>query len=274
MTGRTRTVLVAGGAVGALAALFLTAALIPATAPIDFMARNLPPGADHPFGTDWLGRDLFIRTVHGLIISLGVGAVAAVASVVLAVVLGMAAAIGSHTGRNWLDTGVSLLVDTVMGTPHLVLLILISFALGGGYVGVVVAVGCTHFTRLARVVRAETSSLLASEYVAVSRSLGRSPLFIARAHLLPHLAGQVVIGALLLFPHAIMHSAGLTFLGFGLSPHTPAIGILLSEAMRHLTSGYWWLALAPGAALVGTICCFDLLAHALRKLVAPRTAHL
>jgi peptide/nickel transport system permease protein len=160
----------------------------------------------------------------------------------------------------------------VIATPHLVMLILISFSLGGGATGVIMAVALSHWTRLARIVRAEIMQLKNADYVRLSRRLGRKPLWIARHHLLPNLLPQFLVGLILLFPHAIMHAAGLTFLGFGLPPHMPAIGVLLSEAMRHISTGYWWLAVAPGVALLFFVKLFDLLGGAVRMLAAPKTS--
>jgi peptide/nickel transport system permease protein len=85
---------------------------------------------------------------------------------------------------------------------------------------------------------------------------------------------QFFVGTLLLFPHAILHAAGLSFLGFGLSPHTPAIGILLSESMRHLSTGYWWLAVMPGLMLVVTVKLFDILGGGIRILLTPKSSQL
>jgi peptide/nickel transport system permease protein len=170
-----------------------------------------------------------------------------------------------------MDLAVTSLVDIVMATPHLVLLILISFSLGGGAKGVIVAVALSHWTRLARIIRAEILQLKTADFVHLSHQMGKTPFWIARHQFLPIVFPQFMVGLILLFPHAILHAAGLTFLGFGLSPHTPAIGVLLSEAMRHLSTGYWWLAVAPGAALVFFVKLFDLLGGAVRTLTDPRT---
>lgn len=234
----------------------------------DFSRRNLPPGSDQLFGTDWLGRDMAVRTVRGLCLSLAIGSAAAVVSTGLAALLGLSAAL---LGRR-VDAVVTGAIDVVMALPHLVLLILISFSLGGGGRGVIAAVAVTHWTRLARVIRAEVLALKNADFVCLSARLGRGPLWIARHHMLPHLLPQFLVGMILIFPHAIMHAAGLTFLGFGLSPHVPSIGVLLSEAMRHLATGYWWLAVAPGAALVFLVKVFDLLGGRLRVLMDPKTS--
>ncbi len=234
----------------------------------NFLHRNLPPSLDYPFGTDWLGRDLFTRTVKGLCLSLQIGMLAALCSAVLAGLFGVGAAILG--GK--VDTVVTGLIDIVMSTPHLVMLILISFAVGGGARGVVTAVALTHWTRLARILRAEVQQVKGGDYVKVSVRLGKSKIWIARKHILPHLLPQLIIGLILLFPHAILHSAGLTFLGFGLSPHNPSIGILLSESMQHLSTGYWWLAVIPGICLVLMVKMFDLLGNTLRYLHDPQTS--
>ena len=233
-----------------------------------FMMRNLSPSLAHPFGTDWLGRDMLTRTVKGLCISLGIGMTAAACAAVFSLMLGTVAAV---FGKK-VDTCVSILIDTVIATPHLVMLILISFCVGGGAKGVIIAVALTHWTRLSRIIRAEILALKSSDYVHLSRRLGKHPLWIIRHHMLPGLLPQFTVGLLLLFPHAILHAAGLTFLGFGLSPHTPAIGILLSEAMQHLSTGHWWLAAGPGISLVAMVKLFDTLGNALRTLTDPKTS--
>ena len=234
----------------------------------DFLHKKLAPCWDYPFGTDWLGRDMLTRTVKGLCRSLSIGLLAAVCSSVISVILGvLSATMGRKT-----DAVIATTIDLVMATPHLVLLILVSFACGGGSTGVIAAVAVSHWTRLARIIRAEVMQLKQAEFIQVSRMLGRSPLWIARRHMVPHIVPQFTIGLILLFPHAILHSAGLTFLGFGLSPHNPSIGILLAESMRHISTGYWWLAILPGVSLLVTVKLFDVLGNNLRIITDPKTS--
>jgi peptide/nickel transport system permease protein len=229
--------------------------------------RNQPPGIHHLFGTDWLGRDMVTRVILGLRLSLAVGLVAAVVSSVLGVLLGLAAA--TLGGR--VDTCVIWLVDLFMSLPHLVFQILICFAAGGGVYGVILAVGVTHWPGLARIIRAEALHLRTNDYVQISAKLGRSRLWIARKHLFPHLIPQFIVGLILMFPHAISHEAALSFIGIGLTPHMPSIGILLGESLRHLSTGYWWLAVLPGAALLVLVKAFDILGENVRALFNPRT---
>ena len=234
----------------------------------DFTAKNLAPSFAHPFGTDWMGRDMLSRTLSGLSTSVLVGLLAATVSSVIALVLGCAAALGGKR----VDAVVSWLIDLMMGVPHIVLLVLISFAIGKGFWGVTIGVAVTHWPSLARVVRAEVLQCRESKFVEVARMLGQSPARIALRHMVPYVLPQFVVGLILLFPHAILHEAAITFLGFGLPPEQPAIGVILSESMSYLSTGAWWLAVFPGLALMATVLLFDVAGQSLRKLIDPHTA--
>lgn len=239
-------------------------ALAPAAVATDFSAKNLTPSAAHPFGTDWMGRDMLARTLAGLSTSIVIGLLSAAVSSVLAFALAALAAFG---GR-WADAAVSWLIDLTMGVPHIVLLVLISYALGRGELGVCVGVAVTHWPSLTRVLRAEILQLREQPYLACSRALGVQGVRLVATHALPYVLPQYLVGLVLLFPHAILHEASITFLGFGLSPETPAIGVILSEAMGYLTAGAWWLAVFPGAALLAVVLLFDRVGSALRRLVS------
>lgn len=234
----------------------------------DFSIKKQPPSWEHPFGTDHMGRDMFARTLAGLSTSVLVGLLAAGVSSVIALVLGAVAALGGKKA----DAAVTWLIDLMMGVPHIVLLILISYALGRGFWGVTVGVALTHWPSLTRVVRAEILQCKQSTYVAAARKLGVGPVRIACRHMLPYVLPQYIVGLILLFPHAILHEAAVTFLGFGLSPETPAIGIILSESMTYLSAGMWWLAVFPGLALIATVLLFDVAGSNLRRLVDPHSA--
>ncbi|HII80064.1 MAG TPA: ABC transporter permease [Methanosarcina sp.] len=234
----------------------------------DFGSKNLAPSLEHPFGTDWMGRDMLTRTLEGLGLSIVIGAFASLISAVLTIILGLLSSAGKTA-----DSLVSWLVDLALSIPHLLLIILISIGLGGGAQGVIIGVALTHWTSLTRVVRAEIKQLKTQEYIHISRNLGKSKWWIATKHILPHLIPQILLGTILLFPHAILHEASVTFLGFGLSPHEPAIGIILSESMRYLSAGYWWLAFFPGLSLLIVVLAFDLIGENLGKLMDPKNAH-
>ena len=231
----------------------------------DFMSARLAPSLRHPFGTDWVGRDLFLRTVKGLSVSLTVGMVASVVSAVIATLVGIAAAMGSRT----VDQVINWVIDLVMGIPHLVLVILVSFACGRGLKGLLMGIAVTHWTSLARLIRGEVMQLRSQPYIAISRKLGKSSLWILVHHLLPHLVPQFFVGMVLLFPHAILHESAISFLGYGLPPEQPAIGIILSESMRYLSAGMWWLAVCPGLLLMAVVLLIDRLGDNLKTILDP-----
>lgn len=235
----------------------------------DFTRTNLAPGRAFWFGTDWMGRDMFIRTIAGLSLSIRIGVLTAAVSAAVALVLGTAAA---TLGRR-ADSVISWCIDLVMGIPHILLVMLISIACGRGFAGVVAGVSLSHWPSLARVIRGEVLQLRNAPYILVAEKLGVSKLQIAGRHMLPHLFPQFLTGLILLFPHAILHEASVTFLGFGLSSEQPAIGVILSESMQYLTTGRWWLALFPGLSLVLVVGLFALLGERVRYLLDPSSVH-
>ncbi|WP_124060341.1 ABC transporter permease [Gordonibacter sp. Marseille-P4307] len=234
----------------------------------DFSQKGLVPSMSHLFGTDWMGRDMLLRVAAGLSTSITVGLVAAALSALIALALSLFATLGGPKA----DAVVAWMVDLMMGIPHIVLLILISYALGKGAVGIIVAVAVTHWPSLTRVLRAEILQLRQSHFVATARKLGASRLQIAARHMVPYVLPQLIVGFVLLFPHAILHEAAITFLGFGIPPEQPAIGVVLSESMSYLSAGMWWLAVFPGLALIVVVMLFDLAGSSLRKLVDPRSS--
>ncbi len=234
----------------------------------DFTQVNQPPSIEHIFGTDWLGRDMLARTLRGLFLSILLGAGTAAASAGIALICGILAAMSK-----WADGVILYLIDLVLGIPHLLLLILISLALGRGFRGVAVGILLTHWPSLARVIRGEILQLKESPYIWTSQKLGKSRLWIALHHMVPNVLPQFLTGMVLLFPHAILHESSVTFLGFGLSAEQPAIGILLSESMRYLILGNWWPALFPGILLVAVVLSFQYIGQKLRLFADPAGAH-
>ena len=233
---------------------------------VDYGQKNLVPSAAHPFGTDHMGRDMLLRSVKGMSISLQIGIAAAFVSSCIALALGtLSAAFGGKV-----DQFVLWLVDLCMGVPHILLILMISVMMGGGIMGVSVGVIVTHWPRLTRIIRAEVMQLRTQPYILAARQYGYSWMTVARRHFVPHVLPQYIIGLVLLFPHAIMHEAGISFLGYGLPLDMPAIGIILSESMRYLALGMWWLAFFPGFLLLLVVLIFDRLGAALRDLFDPQ----
>lgn len=216
-----------------------------------------------------MGRDMFVRTVAGLSLSIRIGLLTAAVSAVMAFILGLSAAVFGK----FVDSAVRLLIDIVMGIPHMLLLILISFTCGRGFWGVVCGIAFTHWASLARLIRGEVLQLKQSQYVKIAEKLGKGKFYIAFSHMAPNLVPQFITGLVLMFPHAILHEASITFLGFGLSSESPAVGVILSESMKYLAMGKWWLALFPGLFLVGTVLLFHYIGQELCRLLDPGSVH-
>lgn len=237
---------------------------------VNYANKFIAPSIGHIFGTDFMGRDMFFRCIKGLSTSLRIGIIASVVSSFIALVFGISSAL---IGGKY-DAFINWCIDLCMGMPHLVLLVLISFMMGRGAIGVTVGVAITHWPELTRIVRAEVLQVRSSQYVQVSYKMGKTRFEVAKEHIIPHVFPVYSVGLVLLFPHAIMHEAAITFLGFGLSPESPAIGVILSESMKHIATGKWWMALLPGLMLLSVVLLFDIIGENLRKLLNPERSHL
>lgn len=235
----------------------------------NYANKFLSPSLAHPFGTDFIGRDMFHRTIKGLSNSIIIGVLASIFSSIIALFAGIASAVFG----GWVDKFVNWCVDLCMGLPHLVLLMLISFMMGKGVKGVTIAVALTHWPSLTRIVRSEVMQIRSSQYVKAAYKMGRTKTQVAFQHILPHVIPAYLIGLVLLFPHAIMHEASITFLGFGMPAEMPAIGVILSEAMQHISTGKWWLALFPGLMLLIAVLLFDIIGENLKKLWNPESGN-
>ncbi len=248
--------------------LLLIGIILPqSTVDINLSDIKQAPSAHHIFGTDWLGRDMLCRTLKGLSVSMEVGIITAVASCVIAVILGASAA---YFGGK-VDSVIKWLTDVTMGMPMTIFLIMISVLVGKGKKGIILGVVLTHWVHLARIIRVEVMQIRNRQYIAQSRSFGKSGFYILKNHILPAILPQFIVGVVLLFPHAILHEAAITFLGFGIPPDQPAIGIILSEAMGYLNTGMWWLAVFPGVVLVIIVRIFDKLGERLNYMLNPTT---
>ncbi len=267
---RRRTLAYGVAALLSVLAVVVGASLVSASAGTTHLDRILEaPSWAHPMGTDWLGRDVASRVLVGLRLSLGVGVLASVGSTLIALAF---AALAATFGRG-VDAAITWLVDLFLAVPHLVLLILITFALGGGTSAVVLAVALTHWPSLTRVLMAQGRVVASTDYVAVSRGLGHGRGHVAVRHVLGHLVPQALVGGVLLFPHAILHEAALSFLGLGVDPGQPAVGVLLRDSMRFLSTGQWWLALLPGLCLLVLVKLIDTIGENVRILTDPRSHH-
>lgn len=236
---------------------------------VNFSEKFLGPSLEHLFGTDAVGRDMFLRTVKGLGISICVGMVASFSSVLITITFAILLTVfGKKT-----DIIVNWLIDIFLSIPHMVFLIVIAVAVGRGVKGIIIGIALTHWTSLTRIIRAEILEIKQENYIKISQAMGKSSLYIAFNHVIPKILPQILVGTILLFPHAILHEAGITFLGFGFDASTPAVGIILSEAMKYLIYGYWHLAIFPGIALVSIVVCINFLGESLKDLICPYSYH-
>ncbi|MEU0652075.1 ABC transporter permease [Streptomyces albogriseolus] len=233
---------------------------------VDLAAKLEPPSWAHPFGTDDVGRDLLLRCVYGLRVSLLVGVVAALTATVIGTAVGAAA--GALGG--WADRLVMRLVDTLSSVPHLLLGIFIVAMFRPGVWPVVISVALTHWLSTARIVRAEVLSLRSRPFVDAAVSGGASRWRVTVRHLLPGVLPQAGLAAVLMVPHAMWHESALSFLGLGLPTHTASLGTLIQGARGSLLAGQWWPTLFPGLFLIIPTLAVAGLAGAWRERINPR----
>lgn len=235
----------------------------------NFMEKNLPPSTTHIFGTDAQGRDMYLRTLKGLSLSFKISSIATLIAILISAIFSFLLAVGGEV----MDTFITWLIDVFLSLPHMLFVILISVAVGKGVKGVIFGLSLTHWTGLTRLIRSELKHIKTQDFIKASKSFGKSKAWIAIHHILPHLSGQIFVAAILLFPHAILHESAISFLGFGLSLSTPAIGIILSESMNYIQAGYWWLGFFPGLMLVILVLIIYSIGNCIQTLMNPHTYH-
>ncbi len=261
-------------ATGFLALMVVVAVFADLLAPLDDTAVDLDnvlagPSAAHVMGTDEVGRDLLVRVVHGVRISLGIAALAAFAAVVFGTMVGVLA--GSLGGK--VDAVVMRVTDVFASQNHLLfgilLLVLFRPALGG--IGaVMLAIGLTHWPSLARIVRGELMSLRERPFVAAAVGGGANHWRLVRRHYLPHLLPAIGLAFVLTVPHAIFHESAYSFLGLGLPAHQASLGNILNDGQRSLLAGGWWIALFPGLAILAAAMTIGTIAEYWREHLHPR----
>ncbi|MBW1602054.1 ABC transporter permease [Streptomyces sp. JJ66] len=265
-----RTLRVRTAAAGCLV-VALAVLLVPPLFPLDQQAVDLasklqPPSLAHPFGTDDVGRDVLLRCVYGLRVSLLVGLVAALVASVLGVCVGaLAAALGGGTDRL-----VMRVVDGISSVPHLLLGVFIVAMFRPGVWPVVISVGLTHWVSTARIVRAEIHSLRSRPYIDAAVSGGASRWRVTVRHLVPGVWPQAALAAVLMVPHAIWHESALSFLGLGIPPHLASLGTMTEAARGSLLAGDWWPTLFPGLFIIIPTLAIAGLAGVLRERINPR----
>ncbi|GAA3445927.1 ABC transporter permease [Planomonospora venezuelensis] len=258
-------------AAAVLAALGLAVLLVPPLVQldqqlVDLRSAGLPPSFEHPLGTDQVGRDVLLRSVYGLRVSFLVGLVAALVSMVIGGLVGLAA--GSLGGVP--DRLIMRVVDGFTSVPHLLFGIFIVAMFSPSPVAVVVSVGVTHWTTAARIVRSEVLSLRSRPFVEAAISGGAGRLRVVRRHLAPHLAPHLLLATVLMVPHAIWHETALSFLGLGLPAHLASLGNMINDGQRSLLAGDWWSSLVPGLFILVPTLAVAVLGQHWRDRLNPR----
>jgi peptide/nickel transport system permease protein len=211
-------------------------------------------------GTDKFGRDILSRLVIGVRVSLAVGLVTVILSLLIGVVLGSIA--GYYRGRT--DEIIMWLVNVVWSIPTLLLVFAITLVLGKGFWQVFIAIGLTTWVNVARLIRGQVMGIKELEYVEAGRALGYSSARIIIRHILPNVMGPVIVIAASNFASAIVIEAGLSFLGVGVQPPQPSWGLMIKENYNFIITQNPMLALAPGFAIMILVLAFNMLGNGLR----------
>jgi peptide/nickel transport system permease protein len=220
----------------------------------------LPPSAQHFFGTDELGRDVFSRMVHGTSLSLIAPLIAVAIGLFFGSAIGLLA---GYLGRT-ADASLMRLVDVILAIPMLVLAMTIVTALGFGSVQLAIGVGIAMIGSVARVMRAEVMRVRHSMFVDAERSMGARTGYIIVRHVLPSAAGPVLVLAVLDFVQAILAIAALSFLGFGAPPPAPEWGSIVAAGQPYLSTA-WWISSLPGLAIAIFAVCVNRIARELQE---------
>ncbi len=231
----------------------------------DFFGGDMGPSAQHWFGTDKLGRDIFVRVLYGARISLTVGFVAAVINLIIGVLYG---GLSGYIGRR-LDMLLMRIVDILIGLPSLLYIILIMMVLGSTIQSIVLALCITSWIGTARVVRSQVMTLKSSEYALAARLAGVGNFDILLRHLIPNCMGPIIVSTAFLIPSAIFSEAFLAFLGIGIQVPMASWGTLANEAIPTLSSRPYQM-LFPVLAICLTMFALNFIGDGLRDALDPR----
>lgn len=265
---RRHRLAILGGVI--LLLIYAAALLTPYIAPYeydepDYTAINQGPSADHPMGTDRLGRDEFTRVLYGgrvsLVVGLGVGTL-------VTLVGGLVGLVSGYYGR-FVDTGFMGLTDFVLVLPYIPVLLVAGKIFQFSATTVTLAIALLLWPRMARIVRGQVLSVRNQEYIQAARAIGVSNWKIMLRHVLPNVVGIIVVEATLIVALAILIETAISYLGLGIQPPTPSWGNMLEDSRTTMTQ-QWWLTWFPGLMIVITALCVNFLGDGLRDALDPK----
>ena len=256
----------------ALVAIAVVAIIMPLISPNEYLTTDfdrilhMPElAAMHLFGTDDLGRDLLVRTMMGIKVTMVVAIVASTVSLVIGVLYG---AIAGYVGGR-VDAVMMRIVDTLYALPFIFFVILLMVVFERNFLMIFVAIGAINWLDMARIVRGQTISLREREFVQAARLTGVSTWRIITRHIAPNLIGVVIVYVTLTIPQAILVESFLSFLGLGIQEPRTSLGALVSNGVNQLESA-WWMLIIPGGILAVILMCFNFLGDGLRDFFDAR----
>ena len=228
-----------------------------------YLAPNIESG--HYFGTDGNGRDLLVRILYGGRLSLSIGIIATLVSVLIGVTYGTIA--GFFGGK--LDTIMMRIVEILYAMPYLIFVIILMVIFGRNIYLLFLAIGAVEWLTMARIVRGQTISIKEKEFIEASKSLGQSSFMIIIKHIIPNLAGTIIVYITLMVPSVIILESFLSFLGLGVQEPLTSWGVLISEGSREMETA-WWLLIFPGLFMVLTLASLNFIGDGLRDALDPK----
>jgi peptide/nickel transport system permease protein len=232
---------------------------------VDVPIALRPPSGDHWFGTDELGRDVLSRVLVATQASMRV----AVVSVAFAVVVGVTVGIVAGYRGGWVDTVFMRAVDVMFAFPVLLLALAVVAILGPGTTTTILAIGIVYTPIFARVARGSTLGVRVEPFVQISRAMGTGSRYILARHIVPNIAGPLIVQTSLSLAFAILSEAALSFLGLGIQPPQPSLGRMIFDSQGFVTMA-WWMAVFPGAAIFLIVLAFNLVGDGLRDVLDPK----
>jgi peptide/nickel transport system permease protein len=225
-----------------------------------------PPSWSHPFGTDFLGRDVLSRTLVATRVAMLVGIIAVAIALTIGLLLGPVS--GYYGGA--VDTVIMRAADIFFAFPYILFVLLIMSVLGQGFQNVFIAIGVLGWATFARVVRGQILSVKSMEYVEAARAQGATDMRIIFRHVLPNSMAPVYVAVAMAIGGAIATEAALSFLGIGIQPPNSSWGLMISDSVQYLAAGNWWWLLFPSIALVTTVFGFISFGNGLRDATDPK----